>query len=68
MLGTLFQWLGLPGGWMPSLLVVPCLAGSVQAIRHEPMTVYGDGKQTRSFQFVSDLVSGSCKVPACHDH
>ena len=23
------------------------------------MTVYGDGKQTRSFQFVSDLVSKS---------
>ncbi|GAB2300520.1 UDP-glucuronic acid decarboxylase 1 [Dionaea muscipula] len=27
-----------------------------QAIRKEPMTVYGDGKQTRSFQYVSDLV------------
>lgn len=29
----------------------------MQALRKEPMTVYGDGKQTRSFQFVSDLVS-----------
>ncbi|KAM7255348.1 hypothetical protein ACFE04_020589 [Oxalis oulophora] len=29
-----------------------------QAIRRQPMTVYGDGKQTRSFQFVSDLVEG----------
>ncbi|GAB4833684.1 UDP-glucuronic acid decarboxylase 1 [Ancistrocladus abbreviatus] len=29
-----------------------------QAIRKEPMTVYGDGKQTRSFQYVSDLVDG----------
>lgn len=28
----------------------------VQTLRKEPMTVYGDGKQTRSFQFVSDLV------------
>lgn len=28
----------------------------MQALRKEPMTVYGDGKQTRSFQFVSDLV------------
>lgn len=28
----------------------------VQALRKEPLTVYGDGKQTRSFQFVSDLV------------
>lgn len=30
----------------------------VQALRGEPMTVYGDGSQTRSFCFVSDLVSG----------
>ncbi|KAK7336991.1 hypothetical protein VNO77_17547 [Canavalia gladiata] len=29
-----------------------------QAIRKQPMTVYGDGKQTRSFQYVSDLVNG----------
>ncbi|HUV13928.1 MAG TPA: UDP-glucuronic acid decarboxylase family protein [Acidobacteriota bacterium] len=30
----------------------------VQAIKGEPMTVYGDGSQTRSFCFVSDLVAG----------
>jgi len=29
-----------------------------QALRGEPMTVYGDGKQTRSFQYVDDLVEG----------
>ena len=29
----------------------------LQALRKEPLTVYGDGKQTRSFQYVSDLVS-----------
>lgn len=29
-----------------------------QALRGEPMTVYGDGKQTRSFQYISDLVDG----------
>src|SRR5215468_8081650 len=29
-----------------------------QALRGEPITVYGDGKQTRSFQYVSDLVEG----------
>ncbi|MAS34252.1 MAG: NAD-dependent dehydratase [Anaerolineaceae bacterium] len=29
-----------------------------QALRHEPLTVYGDGSQTRSFQFVSDLIEG----------
>lgn len=28
----------------------------MQALRNEPLTVYGDGKQTRSFQYVSDLV------------
>jgi UDP-glucuronate decarboxylase len=30
----------------------------VQALRGEPITIYGDGKQTRSFCFVSDLVEG----------
>jgi UDP-glucuronate decarboxylase len=30
----------------------------VQALRGEPITVYGDGSQTRSFCYVSDLVSG----------
>jgi len=30
---------------------------SMQALRKEPLTVYGDGKQTRSFQYVSDLVN-----------
>jgi UDP-glucuronate decarboxylase len=30
----------------------------LQALRHEPITLYGDGLQTRSFCFVSDLVSG----------
>lgn len=29
-----------------------------QALRNQPMTIYGDGKQTRSFQYVSDLVDG----------
>lgn len=29
-----------------------------QAIKGDPMTVYGDGNQTRSFCFVSDLVDG----------
>lgn len=29
-----------------------------QALRQEPLTVYGDGSQTRSFQYVSDLVDG----------
>lgn len=29
-----------------------------QALRGEPLTVYGDGSQTRSFCYVSDLVDG----------
>ena len=29
-----------------------------QALRGRPLTVYGDGSQTRSFQFVDDLVEG----------
>jgi dTDP-glucose 4,6-dehydratase len=29
-----------------------------QALRGEPLTVFGDGSQTRSFQYVSDLVEG----------
>ncbi|MBA0647730.1 hypothetical protein Goklo_015566 [Gossypium klotzschianum] len=33
-----------------------------QALRKEPMTVYGDGKQTRSFQYVSDLVEGLIRL------
>jgi len=30
----------------------------VQALRNEPITIYGDGSQTRSFCYVSDLVEG----------
>lgn len=34
----------------------------VQAIRGEDITIYGDGSQTRSFCFVSDLVNGIIKM------
>jgi UDP-glucuronate decarboxylase len=33
-----------------------------QALTDQPITVYGDGKQTRSFQFISDLVEGMVRV------
>ncbi len=33
-----------------------------QALRNEPVTVYGDGSQTRSFQYVSDLIDGIHKL------
>jgi nucleoside-diphosphate-sugar epimerase len=29
-----------------------------QALRNEPITIYGDGSHTRSFQYVSDLIEG----------
>ncbi len=34
----------------------------VQALRGEPLTVYGDGKQTRSFCYVDDLVDGIVRL------
>ncbi len=40
--------------------VVPNFVG--QALRGEPLTVYGDGRQTRSFCYVADLVAGIMKV------
>ena len=33
-----------------------------QALTNQPLTVYGDGQQTRSFQYVSDLVDGVQKL------
>jgi dTDP-glucose 4,6-dehydratase len=40
--------------------VVPNLIG--QALRGEPLTVHGDGSQTRSFCYVSDLVEGIVRL------
>jgi UDP-glucuronate decarboxylase len=31
---------------------------AIQALKGEDMTVYGDGKQTRSFQYIHDLIDG----------
>lgn len=36
----------------------------VQALRGEPITVFGDGSQTRSFCYVDDLVEGLVKMAA----
>ncbi|CAG0891001.1 unnamed protein product, partial [Darwinula stevensoni] len=34
----------------------------LQALQNQSITVYGDGKQTRSFQYVSDLVEGLVRL------
>ncbi len=36
----------------------------VQALRGEPITIYGDGTQTRSFCYVDDLVDGMVRLMA----
>jgi len=40
-----------------------------QALHHEPITVFGDGSQTRSFCYVDDLVEGIYRllVSNCHE-
>jgi len=40
--------------------VVPAFVD--QALRSEPMTIFGDGSQTRSFCYVDDLVDGLCRL------
>lgn len=39
----------------------------VQALRGEDITIYGDGKQTRSFQYVDDLVEGMVRMMNTRD-
>ena len=34
----------------------------IQALKNEPITIYGDGKQTRSFCYVSDLINGIIRL------
>ncbi len=40
----------------------------MQALRGEPLTVYGDGSQTRSFCYVSDLIAGIVKLAKSDEH
>jgi dTDP-glucose 4,6-dehydratase len=39
-----------------------------QALAGEPITVYGDGKQTRSFCYVSDLIEGIYRLLESSEH
>lgn len=39
----------------------------VQAIKNEDITIYGEGQQTRSFQYIDDLVEGMIRVMETDD-
>lgn len=39
----------------------------VQALRNDPITIYGDGTQTRSFCYADDLINGFIKLMNSHD-
>ena len=39
-----------------------------QALSRKPLTIYGDGKQTRSFQYVSDLIEGIRRLMEVEHH
>jgi dTDP-glucose 4,6-dehydratase len=39
-----------------------------QALKREPLTIYGDGKQTRSFCYVSDLIDGIYRLMMSDEH
>lgn len=40
----------------------------MQALRGEPLTIYGDGSQTRSFCYVDDLMEGVLALSRCDEH
>jgi len=39
-----------------------------QSLRGEPLTIYGDGKQTRSFCYVSDEIDGILRLAKSNEH
>jgi len=41
---------------------------AMQALRGEPLTIYGDGRQTRSFCYVSDLIEGILRLAQSDEH
>jgi dTDP-glucose 4,6-dehydratase len=40
----------------------------MQALRAEPLTIYGDGSQTRSFCYVDDLIEGIVRLSRSDEH
>ncbi len=39
-----------------------------QALKGDPLTVYGEGEQTRSFQYIDDLVEGIHRLLESEEH
>ena len=39
----------------------------IQALNNEDITIYGDGKQTRSFQYIDDLIEGMVRMMDAED-
>jgi UDP-glucuronate decarboxylase len=39
----------------------------LQALQNKPITIYGDGSQSRSFQYIEDLLEGLMRFMACDD-
>jgi UDP-glucuronate decarboxylase len=39
----------------------------VQALKNEPITIFGDGNQTRSFQYIDDLIEGMLRMMDSRD-
>ena len=39
----------------------------IQALNNEDITIYGDGKQTRSFQYIDDLIEGMVRMVDTED-
>ena len=50
----------MTAAWISNLMI--------QALRGEPLTIYGDGSQTRSFCYVSDLIDGIVRLAQSDEH
>ncbi len=61
MYGPNSHWQGFRGELIPKMIV--------RAMNRKPLTVFGDGRQTRDFTYVDDAADALCRVldtPSCH--